>query len=273
MATVVNGQMGSGVLVSVGGGQALRADAAAAWLAVVAEVRARFGITLRLTDSYRPYSVQVRIFNERYDPASSGGGPFGDVRWWGGVRYVRRRGASAAVPGTSNHGLGVAVDVTGLGGFDTSDGSAYARLAAVAPAHGWSNKAGRKINEPWHWEYSPADDTKAKTPAPAQEDDMPFTPEELRGEVKTAISEMLLEVATGDAAYGRQTADNLTAASRVTAHRILTAMATRSDATGRQMADMLRTIVVAPTPAAVIQAIPDEFVQAVLDGLYARLHA
>ena len=93
---LVNGQMSSGLLVSVGGGQALRADAAAAWLAVVAEVSARFGITLRLTDSYRPYAVQVRIFNERYDPASSGSGPFGDVRWWGGVRYVRMRGASAA---------------------------------------------------------------------------------------------------------------------------------------------------------------------------------
>jgi len=168
---VVNGQMSPALLVSVGGGQALRADAAAAWLAVVAEVQARFGIVLRLTDSYRPYSVQVRIFNERYDPASSGSGPFGDVRWWGGVRYVRMRGASAAVPGTSNHGLGVAVDVTDLGGFT---GANYEHLAEVAPAHGWSNKAGRKIGEPWHWEYTPADDTHP-TSAPAQEDDMPLT--------------------------------------------------------------------------------------------------
>ena len=177
--TALNGRLDTALLVSVGGGQALRADAAAAWLGVVAEVRARFGISLVLTDSYRPYAVQVQIFNERYDPASSGSGPFGDVRWWGGVRYVRMRGASAAVPGTSNHGLGVAVDVTGLGGFS---GTTYARLAAVAPAHGWSNASGRTIDEAWHWEYSPAADNHP-TPAPSavQEDEMRIIAQTERG--------------------------------------------------------------------------------------------
>lgn len=168
MPTVVNGQIGSWGLASIGSGQALRPDAATAWLAVVAEMLTRYGITLRLTDSYRPYAVQVRIFNERYDPAFTGNGPFGDVRWWDGVRYVRMCGASAAVPGTSNHGLGIAVDVTGLGGFD---GTTYAYVAAIAPACGWTNTAGRQIGEAWHWEYDPTTDTHS---TPAQEEDMPL---------------------------------------------------------------------------------------------------
>lgn len=168
-----SGLLNTASLVSVGGGQALRFDAAASWLAVVAEVRAEFGVTLRLTDSYRPYAVQVKIFNERYDPAWTGRGPFGDVRWWGGIRYVRMRGASAAVPGTSNHGWGVAVDITALSGFN---GITYTYVAAVAPAHGWNNNAGRKIAEPWHWEYVAADNTHPTHAAPAPAPVIPAFP-------------------------------------------------------------------------------------------------
>ena len=162
MPAILNGRLDVATLVAVPGGL-LRADAADAWI----RVRAATGLDLRPTswaDTYRPYYVQERIFRERYTTSWVTGI---DPRRWLGDTWWRLPGtASAAVPGTSNHGLGVAIDVTALGGFT---GTNYKRLAAVAPAHGWSNWAGRQINEPWHWEYTPAADTHP-TPAPAPTD-------------------------------------------------------------------------------------------------------
>lgn len=134
----------------------LRTDAANSWNRVNRDFLTRVGINIDLEDSYRTYDTQVQIFLERYVPQATGNGPFGDVRIWNGVRYVRVTGSAAAIPGTSNHGWGVAVDAAGLGGFN---GTNYAHLAAVAPRHGWNNEAGKTIDEPWHWEYDPAADT------------------------------------------------------------------------------------------------------------------
>lgn len=107
-----------------------------------------------LTDSYRPYDVQERIFLERYVLQATGGGAYGDVRYWQGRRYVRRANtAAAAVPGTSNHGGGIAVDVADLGAFGSTR---FAQLDALAGSHGWSNAEGRSVNEPWHWTFTGA---------------------------------------------------------------------------------------------------------------------
>jgi len=143
------------VSLSTAPGQQLEADAAASWDRVAREVQRRYGWLPVLTDSVRPESVQQRIFLERYEPRRAGAGPFGDVRTWRGVRYVRVRGAAAAVPGTSRHGLGLAVDCTGLGGFT---GTKYRQLMAVQQDHGWSNTVGRTINEAWHQEYTRIND-------------------------------------------------------------------------------------------------------------------
>lgn len=174
-------------------GQWLRADAAASWDRVAREVQRLYGWLPVLTDSARPIEVQERIFLDRYDRQATGGGFHNDVRFWKGVRYVRRRyrksdgapAAAAAVPGTSRHGFGLAVDASGLGGFT---GTRYRQLMSVQAKHGWSNAAGRTINEAWHQEYDPNQDqhlntggggsTVAPTPAPptSEEDDM--TPEQ-----------------------------------------------------------------------------------------------
>ncbi|MFD6091325.1 M15 family metallopeptidase [Oerskovia sp. NPDC060338] len=149
-----NGNLTAAERVTIPGlpAQALRADAADSW----GRVRAALGARANLTDSYRPLSVQRKIFLERYEPRASGAGPYGDVRHYAGTRYVRMRGAAAAVPGTSDHGLGLAVDVFALTSFTSEH---YRALAKVAHIHGWNNDAGVKINEPWHWEYTPANDT------------------------------------------------------------------------------------------------------------------
>jgi len=102
-------------------------------------------------DAYRPLAVQVRVFLDRYIKQASGDGIYGDVRWWAGVRYVRRHGAAAAVPGTSNHGRGLAVDIANAGPFG---GPFHDWLLATGPALGWSNAEGRSVNEPWHWVHN-----------------------------------------------------------------------------------------------------------------------
>lgn len=144
-------------------GQRLRADAAAAFDAANSARR------WVLTDSERPLATQIQIFLERYLPARTGGGYYGDVRWWKGVRYVRKKGtAAAAVPGTSNHGTGTAIDVSGLGPVGSAAWEAFRR--DVEP-HGWRHPAWAKTTnfyEPWHWEYSPALDTRpVSNPGPS----------------------------------------------------------------------------------------------------------
>lgn len=148
---VINGKLTD--LTVTYAGHRLRADAAAAWL----RLTAAFGREIRVTDSYRPYVTQERIFTQRYAPQATGGGIYGDVRFWNGVRYVRKPGtAAAAVPGTSNHGWGLALDLAD--GVNTGTGPAWDWLQANAAHYGWTNPAWAKnprTYEPWHWEYNP----------------------------------------------------------------------------------------------------------------------
>ncbi|KRD36796.1 hypothetical protein ASE27_10090 [Oerskovia sp. Root918] len=136
----------------------LRPDAARSWNRVNAAFRCRTGINIDLSDSYRSYDDQVAIFLDRYQTTYIEYAPGRtDRRVWNGTAYWRKPGTSAAaIPGTSNHGWGLAVDADGLGGFA---GYYYAILTAVAPRHGWNNEAGKTIDEPWHWEYFPSADT------------------------------------------------------------------------------------------------------------------
>lgn len=143
-------------------GQQLEARAAASWDRMWDAVLSKHGWAMELTDSYRPRTVQETIFLDRYRPQATGSGPYGDVRYYNGRRYVRVKGAAAAIPGTSNHGWGLAVDITDVGGFNSAR---YRALTATAREFGWSNAAGKTINEAWHWEYTYANDASARKPA------------------------------------------------------------------------------------------------------------
>ena len=72
---------------------------------------ARAGILLKSAgfhDSYRPYETQDRTFRARYSTSPIPGRP--TKRWLGRTWWLRPGMATAAVPGTSNHGRGLAVD-------------------------------------------------------------------------------------------------------------------------------------------------------------------
>jgi len=126
-----NGQIPASALcpLSFATGAELRCDATAAIEQLNVAYRQQFGTDLVISDSYRSYSSQVAC--------------------------RRTKGSLCAVPGTSNHGLGKAVD---LGGGAQSFGTTQHNwLVANAGAYGWAlpawAHAGGSKPEPWHWEY------------------------------------------------------------------------------------------------------------------------
>lgn len=144
---------------------------------------ARDGVNVTITstaDAYREYAIQERIFTERYLPTYTEYAPGKvDKRYWQGRYWFRRAGtAAAAVPGTSNHGWAIAIDIANVGGFNSTF---YRWLSNNAPALGWSNDEGRSVGEAWHWTYKSGSDggggtAPAPNPTPEEEDDM--TPEQ-----------------------------------------------------------------------------------------------
>ena len=137
---------------------------------------AKDGIVLKTTNSlqtYRTDNDQVKLFLERYQTKYCQYAPGKvDAKLWRGQVWYRKPGmASAAKPGTSNHGWGLALDFQDLGGFS---GKGYAWMKKHAGKYGWNNVEGKSINEPWHWVYVEAND-KHKTPKPPTpvEDDVP----------------------------------------------------------------------------------------------------
>lgn len=117
----------------------------------------RAGVNVTITsaaDAYRLYEIQERIFTERYQTAYTQYAPGKvDRRLWQGRAWFRRAGtAAAAVPGTSNHGWALAVDIANVGGFNSTF---YRWLTDNAPLFGFSNTEGHSVGEAWHWVYSP----------------------------------------------------------------------------------------------------------------------
>lgn len=124
--TDANGRLPASTLAPIAGGQ-LERTAAAAWNAMNAEARAA-GVELRPTgskSSYRTYAQQVEL----YDLYRSG------------------RGNLAAVPGTSNHGWGLAVDLATTQMRSTLD--------RIGRKYGWAKEWSDAPSEWWHIKYRP----------------------------------------------------------------------------------------------------------------------
>ncbi|RZS38903.1 NlpC/P60 family protein [Herbihabitans rhizosphaerae] len=124
-----NGLIPMAALCGIGSAHALRCDAAQAYMALSQAFGGVFGRQLCITDSYRTFESQVRLYGQKP--------------------------SLAAVPGTSNHGWGLAVDL--CGGVQSFGTAEYGWLARNAPAFGWANpgwaRPGQGREEPWHWEF------------------------------------------------------------------------------------------------------------------------
>lgn len=164
-----NGELGPCVLTSVyfvGVGHAsLHTLSARAWNALAVACLKATGKKLSITsaaDAYRSLQQQIDVFNQRYvktyNPLTC---TLDDQRVWNGVRYYKKRGVAAvAVPATSNHGWGLALDAalwsssTNSRVGITSNSTVWAWLQANALKFGfsWESQA-----EPWHIRYYAGD--------------------------------------------------------------------------------------------------------------------
>lgn len=117
-----NGKIPADALHEVGStGHRLWAPAADALERLIADA-ARDGVTIGITDSYRSYEAQV-------DVAARKG--------------LYSQGGLAAVPGTSDHGWGMAADLK-------LDDAAQSWMRANGGRYGFVEDTPR---EPWHWAY------------------------------------------------------------------------------------------------------------------------
>lgn len=117
-----NGRIPLEMLTPIGiGGHRLYAPAAQAFMAMRAAAAAE-GIDVGITDSYRTYEQQV-------DLAARKG--------------LYSEGGYAAVPGTSKHGWGMAIDID-------VDAAGQAWMRVNAGRFGFVENVPR---EPWHWEF------------------------------------------------------------------------------------------------------------------------
>lgn len=163
-----NGQIPASALTSISWNTAhkLRPDAAQAFEQLNVQFKAQFNKNIGITDSYRPYSVQQSIFLQRYTTSQLTGRPsvvWNGTRWW-----LKVGQPVTAVPGTSNHGWGLAVDLsTNINSFGTAE---HNWMRNNAPAFGWVLPAWARQGvsaEPWHWEFNGAGSTVTPvTPAP-----------------------------------------------------------------------------------------------------------
>lgn len=110
-------------------GHRLRTDAARAYDRMSTTYAKATGRPLCVTDSYRTYAEQVDVYH--------------------------RKPGLAAVPGTSNHGWGRALDL--CGGVQTFGTAAHEWMQANAGRFGWHHpdwaRQGGSKPEAWHWEF------------------------------------------------------------------------------------------------------------------------
>jgi len=132
IATGNNGKLSAGELVSIGDGFKLNADAAADFLEMKKAANAD-GVQFKITDAYRPYEIQDAIFDwERYNRT--------------GEKKKKGTNVAAALPGTSNHGWGKAIDV--------SPAAAQQWIKKNGYKYNWSWYEGKSLNPPEHWHFT-----------------------------------------------------------------------------------------------------------------------
>lgn len=96
-------------------------------------------VKLRINSAYRTYTDQVRVWTANCSNAVGTG------------RCIRRKGKNlTAIPGSSNHGFGLAADFANNSGKQLNESmSEYEWMAENASRFGFK----RIASEAWHWEY------------------------------------------------------------------------------------------------------------------------
>lgn len=136
-------------IAKIDGTNSLRTDAAGSYKRMRSAGLPSGGIN----SAYRSLASQRALFLARYTPQLTGRGKYNDARWYKGKRYVRTSPAGmVAVPGTSTHTTGTALDLS-------TSSKAHAWMLKNGARHGWKRTI---ASEPWHWEYAASRDTVLK---------------------------------------------------------------------------------------------------------------
>lgn len=168
-------------------GFSLEENAQLAWDRSIVE----YGKTVLISGAWRSYQKQVELFDSelypktgRYVRGNHRGekGYTNDVRGlYRGSYWTRKAGTdAAAVPGTSNHGSGLSVDVKTRRQpgdapypetvvWNTWDDDDRAAFLKIANENGWYDDEGRSVDEVWHLTYYPTRDRHRGEPVPREE--------------------------------------------------------------------------------------------------------
>jgi LAS superfamily LD-carboxypeptidase LdcB len=136
------GRLDPGLLVAIKPYGKLHRNAARCWAAMRAAALASGLPSFKPTsagDTYRSYESQLAAFNSRYSLTPT---TFG-TRTFEGKKYYKKAAnlADLAAPGSSNHNLGLAVDVS------EASGARLAWLLENEHLYGFSHEL---QSEPWH---------------------------------------------------------------------------------------------------------------------------
>ena len=154
LAGVTNGKLPANLLrnIKAPNGQ-LHPLAATAWNAL--QLAAYFdGIELKHVGAYRPYERQIALFRERYTSKPTGRTPQVTRTYQGATWYLKKGMAPAGTPGTSNHGWGLAIDISNCSGkrLEWLLGDGFATSNALKFGFTWEVKDGANA-EAWHIRY------------------------------------------------------------------------------------------------------------------------
>ena len=170
-----NGKLPDHLLVKIGVGSArMEMTAARSFIAMFAEARRVLGVTVKHVGDYRPYDAQLRMFLDRYEPVSfavygvtksanrkkwdAGAKTYGSQWWRKKQRPDGSFPATAATPGSSNHGWGLALDIAEEYDSDSAPDPIRTRFVdwLCDNAHRYGISA-ELDSEPWHWRYVAGD--------------------------------------------------------------------------------------------------------------------
>lgn len=169
---LTNGKLPLSALATIGVGNAvMEVTAARAFRAMFAAARSQLGVTIKHVGDYRSFEAQLSLFLSRYKPVSSSVYSATSSRhrkYWAQARqygyssvyWVKKSNslATAAVPGGSNHGWGLALDIAEEYDSDSAADPISTRfvswLSTYASRYGISAEL---QSEPWHWRYFAGD--------------------------------------------------------------------------------------------------------------------
>ena len=130
---MANGRLPASQLATIHGGAKLAKEAAGAFNAMDPEAVRRFGRHIGVRDAYRILGAPGDLARGRWSQ-------------WAAWERHQQGGNLAARPGTSNHGMGLALDLTPDGIWIVNQ---------IGAKYGWAKRWSDAPTESWHFKYKP----------------------------------------------------------------------------------------------------------------------